>query len=214
MIIPEGRSSNTRGEDRDNSRVQERQTAPTNQGFLTVPAPRKDLHQQLITSMDLCPRHDERGGVAGGGAAGRGSLRQSANLLNLSERDRLVNEVIDETFGLGPLESLLADGGREKEPNRVTELQSKLEELTRSDPQKAEQVRIALERLFAKLEEHTPPDRRRSTLELASDVLENPGEWLRTSNTQLGNRRPIDLMGTDEEEKVFDLLHAVDQGLF
>ena len=53
-----------------------------------------------------------------------------------------------------------------------------------------------------------------STLELASDVLENPGEWLRTSNTQLGNRRPIDLMGTEEEEKVFDLLHAVDQGLF
>ena len=112
------------------------------------------------------------------------------------------------------VESLLADGGREKEPNRVTELQSKLEELTRSDPQKAEQVRIALERFCAELEEHTPPDRRRSTLELASDVLENPGEWLRTSNTQLGNRRPIDLMGTDEEEKVFDLLHAVDQGLF
>ena len=108
------------------------------------------------------------------------------------------------------VESLLADGGREKEPNRVTELQSKLEELTRSDPQ---QVRIALERL-SELEEHTPPDRRRSTLELATDVLENPGEWLRTSNTQLGNRRPIDLMGTDEEEKVFDLLHAVDQGLF
>lgn len=120
------------------------------------------------------------------------------------------------------VESLLADGGREKEPNRVTELQSKLEELTRSDPQKAEQVRIALERTMAskreraptRQEEHTPPDRRRSTLELATDVLENPGEWLRTSNTQLGNRRPIDLMGTDEEEKVFDLLHAVDQGLF
>ena len=108
------------------------------------------------------------------------------------------------------VESLLADGGREKEPNRFTELQSELEELIRSDPQ---QVRIALERL-SELEEHTPPDRRRSTLELASDVLENPGEWLRTSNSQLGNRRPIDLMGTEEEEKVFDLLHAVDQGLF
>ena len=111
------------------------------------------------------------------------------------------------------VESLLADGGREKEPNRVTELQSKLEELTRSDPQKAEQVRIALERL-SKLEEPTPPDRWRWTMVLAGDVLENPIEWLRTSNTQLGNRRPIDLMGTHEEEKVFNLLHAVDQGLF
>ena len=111
------------------------------------------------------------------------------------------------------VKSLLADGGTEKEPIGLTELQSKLEELMRSDPQEAEQVRIALESFF-KLEEHTPPDRRRSTLELASDVLENPGEWLRTSNAQLGNRRPIDLMGTDEEEKVFDLLHAVDQGLF
>ena len=103
------------------------------------------------------------------------------------------------------VKSLLA---REKEPIRLTEI---LELLMRSDPQKAEQVRIAL---LSELEEHTPPDRRRSTLELASDVLENPGEWLRTSNTQLGGRRPIDLMGTDEEEKVFDLLHAVDQGLF
>jgi len=111
------------------------------------------------------------------------------------------------------VKSLLADGGTEKEPIGLTELQSKLEELMRSDPQEAEQVRIALES-FSKLEEHTPPDRWRSTLELATDVLENPGEWLRTSNTQLGNRRPIDLMGTHEEEKVFDLLHAVDQGLF
>ncbi|MGA8347372.1 MAG: hypothetical protein WB773_06080, partial [Isosphaeraceae bacterium] len=159
---------------------------------------KKDLHQQLITSMDLGAlgtMNEEELRVEVRRAA-EDLCRQSANLLNLSERDRLVNEVIDETFGLGPLEPLLADGGREKEPNRVTELQSKLEELTRSDPQKAEQDRIALERLLAELEEHTPPDRRRSTLELASDVLENPGEWLRTSNTQLGNRRPIDLMGT------------------
>ena len=36
--------------------------------------------------------------------------------------------------------------------------------------QKAEQDRIALERLSAELEEHTPPDRRRSTLELASGI--------------------------------------------
>jgi pilus assembly protein CpaF len=35
--------------------------------------------------------------------------RQSADLLNLSERERLVNEVLDETFGLGPLEPLMRD---------------------------------------------------------------------------------------------------------
>ncbi len=34
---------------------------------------------------------------------------QENTLLNLNERQRLVNEVLDETFGLGPLEVLLAD---------------------------------------------------------------------------------------------------------
>src|SRR5208337_1548593 len=43
MLIPEGRSANRRGEDRDNSRVQERQTAPTNQGFLHAPHPGRVL---------------------------------------------------------------------------------------------------------------------------------------------------------------------------
>jgi len=57
-------------------------------------------------------------------------------------------------------------------------------------------------------------ERRRATLELASDVLEYPGQWLRTPNTSLGDRKPIDLIDTDEEEKVYNLLNAVDQGLF
>src|SRR5438132_8086378 len=35
--------------------------------------------------------------------------RHSSDLLSLSERERLVNEVLDETFGLGPLEPLLRD---------------------------------------------------------------------------------------------------------
>jgi pilus assembly protein CpaF len=35
--------------------------------------------------------------------------RKSADLLNLSERERLVTEVLDETFGLGPLEPLMRD---------------------------------------------------------------------------------------------------------
>jgi hypothetical protein len=59
-----------------------------------------------------------------------------------------------------------------------------------------------------------PPERPRSTLELASDLLANPGQWLRTPNPNLGNRKPVDLIDTEEEYKVYDLLSAVDQGLF
>jgi hypothetical protein len=59
-----------------------------------------------------------------------------------------------------------------------------------------------------------PPPRTRTTLELASDVLQHPGPWLRTPNPQLGDRKPIDLIGTEEEHRVVDLLEAVDQGLF
>lgn len=58
------------------------------------------------------------------------------------------------------------------------------------------------------------PRRKRTALELASDVLENPGSWLRQPNSQLGDRPPIELIGTDEEFKVYNLLNAVDQGLF
>lgn len=36
-------------------------------------------------------------------------VRDSSNLLNLEDRERLVNEVVDETFGLGPLEPLFRD---------------------------------------------------------------------------------------------------------
>jgi pilus assembly protein CpaF len=37
--------------------------------------------------------------------------QHSSNLLNRQERDRLVNDVLDETFGLGPIESLMSDPG-------------------------------------------------------------------------------------------------------
>jgi pilus assembly protein CpaF len=69
------------------------------------------LHQQLIAGMDLTVL----------GTIGREQLRaevrrmaeelsqRSSNLLNRAERERLVTEVLDETFGLGPLEPLMAD---------------------------------------------------------------------------------------------------------
>ncbi len=60
----------------------------------------------------------------------------------------------------------------------------------------------------------TEPQRVRSALELANEVLENPGLWLRTPNPRLDDRQPIELIGTEEELKVYNILNAVNQGLF
>ena len=49
---------------------------------------------------------------------------------------------------------------------------------------------------------------------LLSTVLQEPGAWLATPSIQFGGRAPGELIGTDEEDKVVDLLHAVDLGLF
>jgi pilus assembly protein CpaF len=69
------------------------------------------LHHQLVTGMDLSVL----------GTMDKEQLRievrrvadelcqRSSSLLNRSERERLVNEVLDETFGLGPLEPLMND---------------------------------------------------------------------------------------------------------
>ncbi len=50
--------------------------------------------------------------------------------------------------------------------------------------------------------------------QLAIEVLGNPSAWFSTPNSNLGSRKPADLIGTEEEHKVFDLLYAVDQGSF
>jgi pilus assembly protein CpaF len=72
---------------------------------------KKELHQQLISSMDLSAigtmsEEELRLEVR---RAAEELCRLSSDLLSLSERERLVNEVLDETFGLGPLEPLLRD---------------------------------------------------------------------------------------------------------
>ena len=72
---------------------------------------KKQLHEQLITGMDLSAigamNEDElRVEVR---RAAEELCRHSADLLNLTERERLVSEVLDETFGLGPLEPLMRD---------------------------------------------------------------------------------------------------------
>jgi pilus assembly protein CpaF len=69
------------------------------------------LHQQLVTNMDLSVLS----------TLDRDTLRlevrrvteelcqRSSSLLSRNEREQVVNEVLDETFGLGPLEPLLKD---------------------------------------------------------------------------------------------------------
>src|SRR5260370_1259524 len=69
------------------------------------------LHQQLIADMDLAAigvlsSEDLRTEVR---RAGEELCHRSSDLLNQSEREQLVKEVLDETFGLGPLEPLFRD---------------------------------------------------------------------------------------------------------
>src|SRR5919204_5630330 len=76
--------------------------------FLTHKA---SLHQQLIKAMNLSTisavtedefRREVRRFT-------EELCRLSSDLLSSAERERLVNEVIDEAFGLGPLEPLMRD---------------------------------------------------------------------------------------------------------
>jgi pilus assembly protein CpaF len=74
-------------------------------------AARCDLHRRLIGSLDLSTvgtRSDAelRAEIR---AAAEELCRQSNQLLSSAERESLVSEVMDETFGLGPLEQLLRD---------------------------------------------------------------------------------------------------------
>jgi pilus assembly protein CpaF len=81
---------------------------PLEERFLHL---KHELHQQLIGSMDLgaigtLSEDELRIEVR---RAAEELCQLSSDLLSLSERERLVNEVLDETFGLGPLEPLLRD---------------------------------------------------------------------------------------------------------
>ena len=72
---------------------------------------KRDLHRQLIEGIDLSVlgqmdqdqlRHEVR-------IAASSLLDKFNQLITVDERNRLISEVIDETFGLGPLESLMSD---------------------------------------------------------------------------------------------------------
>ncbi len=72
---------------------------------------KKELHAQLITGMDPAAvgRHSEAELRLEVRRAAERLCQHSADLLSLRDRERLVNEVLDETFGLGPLEALMRD---------------------------------------------------------------------------------------------------------
>jgi pilus assembly protein CpaF len=70
-----------------------------------------ELHQQIIESIDISrigsmSEADLRREIR---SAAEDLSRKNSGLLNLTERERLVDEVVDETFGLGPLEPLMND---------------------------------------------------------------------------------------------------------
>jgi len=72
---------------------------------------KQDLHQKLISELDLSAmgslgEEELRDEVRRGAEQ---LCRQSNDLLSMSERERLVGEVLDETFGIGPLEVLMRD---------------------------------------------------------------------------------------------------------
>src|SRR5262249_9752783 len=69
------------------------------------------LHQQLIAGMDLAALSTlDKDQVRLEVRRGADELCQrSSSLLSRQERERLANEVLDETFGLGPLEPLMKD---------------------------------------------------------------------------------------------------------
>jgi pilus assembly protein CpaF len=69
------------------------------------------IHQKLIGKLDLSRVGELQGDVLKREIRGVVEMLCDGenNLLNRTERDRLVEEVLDETFGLGPLELLLKD---------------------------------------------------------------------------------------------------------
>jgi len=72
---------------------------------------KEQLHHQLIAGMDLSvlgtlDKDQLRNEVR---RVADDLCRRSSSLLNRAERERLVSEVLDEAFGLGPLEPLLKD---------------------------------------------------------------------------------------------------------
>jgi pilus assembly protein CpaF len=72
---------------------------------------KRELHEQLISKLDLSAigRISEQELRLEVRRAAEELCRMGSDLLSHPEQERLVNEVLDETFGFGPLETLMRD---------------------------------------------------------------------------------------------------------
>jgi uncharacterized protein (DUF2384 family) len=50
--------------------------------------------------------------------------------------------------------------------------------------------------------------------ELARDILQHPDAWFEAPNPNFGGRKPQDLLGTPEEDNVYNALNAARWGLY
>ena len=108
---PKGNNGNGNGADTIVAVETEPETEAEDSTESWLLALKRELHQQVISAMNMSSL----------GTMQEGELRlevrrqaealchRRADLLSLEEREKLVNEVLDETFGLGPLEPLMRD---------------------------------------------------------------------------------------------------------
>lgn len=58
------------------------------------------------------------------------------------------------------------------------------------------------------------PDELADLRTLIAEVIDDPDAWMDMPNDQLGLMKPNDLIGTDSEERVRELVRAIKIGMF
>jgi hypothetical protein len=57
------------------------------------------------------------------------------------------------------------------------------------------------------------PDEKADLESLIAELIDKPDEWMDTPNDQLSGEKPRDLIGTNREERVRELLRAIKIGI-
>jgi antitoxin Xre/MbcA/ParS-like protein len=60
----------------------------------------------------------------------------------------------------------------------------------------------------------TAPDTRSDLLKDIEDIFADPETWLNMPNLRLAGRKPIDLIGTPDEELVRNITESIKHGLY